>query len=78
MRFSLAESLRPIVCPHGLEFDPSSDSARTMVTPATAAALMVIDLPRGPQALEGAHALDLTARRILEFAGGRETLRLAV
>ena len=70
-RLALADGLGPFG-------NPSSDSARTMVTPATAAALIVIYLPRGPRAFEGANALELTARRILEFAGGRETLRLAV
>jgi len=49
-----------------------------MVTPATSAALIVIYLPWEPRGLEGANALELTARRILESAGGRETVRVAV
>jgi DNA/RNA-binding domain of Phe-tRNA-synthetase-like protein len=58
--------------------NPSSDSARTMVTPATSAALIAISLTREPRGFDGANALELTARRILESAGGRETVRVAV
>jgi len=49
-----------------------------MVTPATSAALIAIYLTREPGGFEGANALELTARRILESAGGRETARVAV
>jgi len=70
-RLTLADRLGPFG-------NPSSDSARTMVTPATSAALIVIYLPRDPRGLEAAKALELTARRILEWAGGRETARVAV
>jgi DNA/RNA-binding domain of Phe-tRNA-synthetase-like protein len=53
--------------------NPSSDSARTMVTPATTAALVVIYAPwRGGV---GTKARELTTRRILEFAGGRVTAK---
>jgi DNA/RNA-binding domain of Phe-tRNA-synthetase-like protein len=70
-RLTLADGLGPFG-------NPSSDSARTMVTPSTAAALVVIYLPWEPRVLEGAKALELTARRILECAGGHQTVRLAV
>lgn len=70
-RLTLADGLGPFG-------NPSSDSARTMVTLATAAALVVIYQPRGAGAFDGAKALELTAGRILEFAGGRETVRLAI
>jgi hypothetical protein len=49
-----------------------------MVTPATSAALVVIYLAREPRRLDGANALELTARRILESAGGRESVGVAV
>jgi DNA/RNA-binding domain of Phe-tRNA-synthetase-like protein len=58
--------------------NPSSDSARTMVTLATTRALAVIFAPAGllPARLED--ALRLTSSRILSIAGGRETARLVV
>jgi DNA/RNA-binding domain of Phe-tRNA-synthetase-like protein len=58
--------------------NPSSDSARTMVTTATTAALVVIYAPRqsGDETL--AAALALTASRVVEFAGGRECGRFDV
>lgn len=50
--------------------NPTSDSARTMVTEATAAVLAVIFAPAAidPRRLE--QILDETARRIVTFAGG--------
>jgi DNA/RNA-binding domain of Phe-tRNA-synthetase-like protein len=58
--------------------NPSSDSARTMVTTATTTALVVIYAPSrsGDGTLAG--ALDLTASRIVEYAGGRELSRVVV
>lgn len=58
--------------------NPSSDSARTMVTLATTRALAVIFAPAEllPARLED--ALRLTSSRILSIAGGRETARLVV
>jgi DNA/RNA-binding domain of Phe-tRNA-synthetase-like protein len=58
--------------------NPSSDSARTMVTTGTTTALVVIYAPSrlGDGTLVG--ALDLTASRIIEYAGGRESSRLVV
>jgi DNA/RNA-binding domain of Phe-tRNA-synthetase-like protein len=58
--------------------NPSSDSARTMVTTATAAALVAIYAPRRSAVGTMAAALDLTTGRVVEFAGGRESCRFAV
>jgi DNA/RNA-binding domain of Phe-tRNA-synthetase-like protein len=68
-RLTLADRLGPFG-------NPSSDSSRTMVTPATTAALVVIYAPR--RGGVGTKARDLTTRRVLEFAGGRESPRLVV
>lgn len=70
-RLTLADSIGPFG-------NPSSDSARTMVTPATSAALVVIYAPADLAAAPLAAALDLTSRRIVEFSGGRETSRFVV
>jgi DNA/RNA-binding domain of Phe-tRNA-synthetase-like protein len=70
-RLTLADALGPFG-------NPSSDSARTMVTAATTAALAVIFAPAELPPASLAAALDLTARRILEFAGGREVARFIV
>lgn len=53
--------------------NPTSDSARTMVTTATSRALVVIFAPRGSERLQP--ALDLTAARVVEFTGARERER---
>ena len=58
--------------------NPSSDSARTMVTTATSRALAVIFMPPGLAAGRLDRALDLTARRVIEFCGGREIERLSL
>jgi DNA/RNA-binding domain of Phe-tRNA-synthetase-like protein len=55
--------------------NPTSDSSRTMVTTATAKALVVIFAPRAIDARHVAAAASLTSERILTFAGGRETGR---
>ncbi len=57
--------------------NPTSDSARTMVTPATTRALFVIFAPRElpPRQLDA--ALDLTAARAAEFTRARELARRA-
>jgi DNA/RNA-binding domain of Phe-tRNA-synthetase-like protein len=70
-RLTLADALGPFG-------NPSSDSARTMVTPATTAALAAIYAPAELPPASLAAALELTARRILEFAGGREIARFVV
>jgi len=70
-RLTLADALGPFG-------NPSSDSARTMATITTRRALAVIYAPATLPPDSVAAALDLTARRIAEFAGGRETSRLVV
>lgn len=57
--------------------NPTSDSARTMVTAATTRALVVIYAPRERRSRLEA-ALDLTARRAAEFGGARATERRIV
>jgi DNA/RNA-binding domain of Phe-tRNA-synthetase-like protein len=49
--------------------NPTSDSARTMVTPATTRALVVIFVPAPLPPAVGDRAADLTRRRIAEFCG---------
>jgi DNA/RNA-binding domain of Phe-tRNA-synthetase-like protein len=58
--------------------NPTSDSARTMVTPATTEALAVIFAPRelGPAVVES--ALDATARRAAAYTGATEVGRFVV
>jgi DNA/RNA-binding domain of Phe-tRNA-synthetase-like protein len=56
--------------------NPTSDSARTMVTAATRDALIVVFAPRPTDAASVAAALDLTASRIAEMCGGAESARL--
>jgi len=57
--------------------NPTSDSARTMITTATTRALFVMFCPR---VLAGRlrAAADLTAARVAEYAGGREAGRALV
>ncbi|MDP1570698.1 MAG: phenylalanine--tRNA ligase beta subunit-related protein [Vicinamibacterales bacterium] len=55
--------------------NPTSDSARTMVTAATTDALVVVYAPAGTEAGRLGHVLDTTASRITGIAGGRETAR---
>jgi DNA/RNA-binding domain of Phe-tRNA-synthetase-like protein len=47
--------------------NPTSDSARTMVTPATIRALVVIFVPVGVAEAVGARALQLTRERIAQY-----------
>jgi DNA/RNA-binding domain of Phe-tRNA-synthetase-like protein len=68
-RLTLADDLGPFG-------NPSSDSARTMVTLSTTRALALIFAPRQLPAAQVATALDVTAARVLQFAGGRETARV--
>jgi DNA/RNA-binding domain of Phe-tRNA-synthetase-like protein len=69
-RLTLADAVGPFG-------NPTSDSARTMVTTATRRALMVIFMPRPIHAGLDA-ALALSAARVREYAGGRETGRAVV
>jgi DNA/RNA-binding domain of Phe-tRNA-synthetase-like protein len=57
--------------------NPTSDSARTMITPATTRALFVVFSPRDLSAGLPA-ALDLIRTRVVEYAGGREVDRAVV
>jgi DNA/RNA-binding domain of Phe-tRNA-synthetase-like protein len=58
--------------------NPTSDSARTMVTLATARVLFVIYCPREHATAGLARAMDLTSARVREFTAARETLRLTL
>jgi DNA/RNA-binding domain of Phe-tRNA-synthetase-like protein len=55
--------------------NPTSDSARTMVTTATTRALLVVFAPREVESSKLAQVLDATARRMSEFTGCHETER---
>jgi DNA/RNA-binding domain of Phe-tRNA-synthetase-like protein len=55
--------------------NPTSDSARTMVTTATTRALLVIFAPREVAAAGVTAALDATSARMTEFTGCRESAR---
>lgn len=63
---------------HGPFGNPTSDSARSMVTPATRRVLLAVFGPRslGPAAV--VHALDLTSQRMQAHCGARETMRAVV
>jgi DNA/RNA-binding domain of Phe-tRNA-synthetase-like protein len=56
--------------------NPTSDSARTMVTTATTDALVVVFAPAAVDAGRLGRVLDTTATRIADIAGGREVERL--
>ena len=55
--------------------NPTSDSARTMVSTGTRGLLFVIFAPRSLGAHVVERALDLTARRVLDYCGGVEAHR---
>jgi DNA/RNA-binding domain of Phe-tRNA-synthetase-like protein len=55
--------------------NPTSDSARTMVTPATTRVLLVVYAPRAIDAAKLTQVLDVTASRMAEYAGAREVHR---
>lgn len=61
-RITLADSRGPFG-------NPTSDSARTMVTPATTRALVVVFAPREVDARHLAVVLDVTAQRMNAFTG---------
>lgn len=69
-RITMADSLRAFG-------NPTSDSARTMVTPAATEALVVIYAPAEVTAAQLTRVLDVTATRMAEIVGGHETARLA-
>jgi len=62
-RITLADGLGPFG-------NPTSDSARTMVTPATTSALLVVFAPHELDTARLRHVLDVTAARMHEFTGG--------
>ena len=68
-RITLADTIGPFG-------NPTSDSARTMVTTATTEGLLVVFAPVEIDAKRLAHVLDVTARRMREFTGA--TIRIVV
>jgi len=58
--------------------NPTSDSARTMVTTATTSALVVVFAPRSTDRWQLSTAIEVTAQRMTEFTGARETARAMV
>jgi DNA/RNA-binding domain of Phe-tRNA-synthetase-like protein len=68
-RLTLADDLGPFG-------NPTSDSARTMVTMATRDVLVVVFAPTEIDRARVEHALDVTAERIREIAGGEELSRV--
>jgi DNA/RNA-binding domain of Phe-tRNA-synthetase-like protein len=58
--------------------NPTSDSARTMVTTKTKDALVVVFAPASIEERRLVHVLDATSHRIREFTGAREIARRTV
>jgi DNA/RNA-binding domain of Phe-tRNA-synthetase-like protein len=56
--------------------NPTSDSARTMVTTATTRGLLVVFAPREVDAHRLAHVMDVTSERMQQYTGCRESARL--
>jgi DNA/RNA-binding domain of Phe-tRNA-synthetase-like protein len=65
-RITLADSRGPFG-------NPTSDSARTMVTPATTRALVVVFAPREIDTRRLDHVVEVTARRMQEFTGAKRS-----
>jgi DNA/RNA-binding domain of Phe-tRNA-synthetase-like protein len=65
-RITLADSRGPFG-------NPTSDSARTMVTPATTRALVVVFAPRAIDARRLERVLETTAQRMEDFTGARKS-----
>ena len=55
--------------------NPTSDSARTMVTTATTDALVVIYAPAEIASAQVRRVLDVTSSRLADIVGGHETAR---
>lgn len=68
-RITVADELGPFG-------NPTSDSARTMVTPSTTEALVIVYAPAEILKMRIARVIDVTAERIAQIAGGRESARL--
>jgi len=58
--------------------NPTSDSARTMVTVATRAVLAVVFAPAGTTDARMTRVLDSTVERLIAFAGGQPTFRAVI
>jgi len=58
--------------------NPTSDSARTMVTTATTQAMLVVFAPRDVDRLRLESVLDATSSRMVEFTGCREAARSTI
>jgi DNA/RNA-binding domain of Phe-tRNA-synthetase-like protein len=56
--------------------NPTSDSARTMVTTATTRALLVVFAPRDVDAARLGRVMDTTSERMQQYTGCRETNRV--
>jgi DNA/RNA-binding domain of Phe-tRNA-synthetase-like protein len=67
-RITLADAIGPFG-------NPTSDSARTMVTTATTHGLVVVFAPRDLETKRLAQVLDATSQRMQKFTGCRETAR---
>ena len=67
-RITLADTIGPFG-------NPTSDSARTMVTTATTRALLVVFAPRDVDTRRLTAVLDATSSRMTEFTGCRESAR---
>ncbi|MGH9203730.1 MAG: B3/B4 domain-containing protein, partial [Vicinamibacterales bacterium] len=63
---------------HGPFGNPTSDSARTMVTTRTTRAILVVFAPREIDPRHLVNVLDVTSRRMSEFAGCHESGRWLV
>jgi DNA/RNA-binding domain of Phe-tRNA-synthetase-like protein len=70
-RIALADRLGPFG-------NPTSDSARTMVTTATTQAMLVVFAPRDVDRWRLDNVLDATSSRMVEFTGCRETARSTI
>jgi DNA/RNA-binding domain of Phe-tRNA-synthetase-like protein len=68
-RICLADSIGPFG-------NPTSDSARTMVTTGTTSGMLVVFAPRETTPERLTHVLDVTSARMTEFTGCRETARV--
>ena len=67
-RITLADEIGPFG-------NPTSDSARTMVTTATTTALLVVFAPRELEIVRLTRVLETTSARMHEFTGAREVER---
>jgi DNA/RNA-binding domain of Phe-tRNA-synthetase-like protein len=55
--------------------NPTSDSARTMVTTGTSRGLLVVFAPRDVDTARLTHVMDVTSERMQQYTGCRETAR---